>query len=72
MTETVLAGVLIVVGILGVVVPVLPGLVLVLAGIAVWAVPRDDALGWWVLGISAAIVVAGSVVKYLVPGRQAA
>ena len=34
--------------------PVLPGLLLVLAGIAVWAVPRGDAVGWTVLGIAAA------------------
>lgn len=68
--ETLIAAVLIVVGIVGIVVPVLPGVVLVLAGIAVWSIPRGDALGWWVLGISAAIVVAGSVVKYLVPGRK--
>jgi uncharacterized protein YqgC (DUF456 family) len=51
-------------------VPVLPGLILVLAGIAVWAVPRGDALGWWVLGIAAAIVVVGSIAKYLLPGRR--
>lgn len=68
--ETLLAGVLIVVGLAGVVLPVLPGLVLVVAGVAVWALPRGDALGWWVLGIAVAIVVVGSVVKYLLPGRR--
>lgn len=61
---------LIVVGIIGVVVPVLPGLLLVVAGIAVWAVPRGDALGWTVLGVAVAIVVLGSVAKYLLPGRK--
>jgi len=49
---------------------VLPGLVLVLAGIAVWAVPRGDAVGWTVLGIATLIVVLGSVAKYLLPGRR--
>lgn len=68
--ETLIAGLLIVVGIVGVVVPVLPGLLLVLAGVAVWAVPRGDALGWTVLGIAAAVVVLGSVAKYLLPGRR--
>ena len=48
--ETLVAGVLIVVGIAGVLIPVLPGLLLVLAGIAVWAVPRNDPVGWTVLG----------------------
>ncbi|WP_218601581.1 DUF456 domain-containing protein [Pseudonocardia abyssalis] len=68
--ETLIAGVLIVVGIAGIVLPVLPGLILVLAGIAVWAVPRNDVVGWSVLGLAIAIVVAGSVAKYLVPGRR--
>lgn len=70
MTETVIAGLLIVVGIIGILLPVLPGLLLVLVGIAVWAVPRNDAVGWTVLGIAAAIIVVGSVVKYVLPGRR--
>jgi uncharacterized protein YqgC (DUF456 family) len=64
------ATLLIVVGIFGILLPVLPGLLLVLAGIAVWAVPRGDAVGWTVLGIATAIVVLGSIVKYLLPGRR--
>jgi uncharacterized protein YqgC (DUF456 family) len=67
---TVLAAVLVVVGIVGIVVPILPGLVLVVAGVAVWAVARADAVAWIVLGIVVAIVLVGSVVKYLVPGRR--
>ena len=66
----VVAAVLILIGLVGVVVPVLPGLVLVVVGIAAWAVPRGDALAWTVLGIAVAIVVAGSVVKYLLPGKK--
>lgn len=65
----VLAGVIIAVGLLGIVSLVLPGLVVVLAGVAVWAVPRGDALGWWVLGLAGLLVVAGTVAKYLLPGR---
>jgi hypothetical protein len=42
----------------------------VLAGIAVWAVPRGDAVAWTVLGIAVAIVVVGSVAKYLLPGKR--
>lgn len=68
--ETIAAGVLIAAGLVGVLVPVLPGLLLVLAGIAVWAVPRGDAVGWTVLGIATAIVVIGTVAKYLLPGRR--
>ncbi|MFC4945517.1 DUF456 domain-containing protein [Pseudonocardia sp. GCM10023141] len=70
MALTLVAALLIVIGIAGIVIPVLPGVIVVLAGIAVWSIPRGDAVGWWVLGISVAIVVVGSVVKYLVPGRK--
>jgi uncharacterized protein len=67
---TVLAAVLVAVGIVGIALPILPGLVLVVAGVAVWAVARADATAWIVLGIVVAIVVVWSVVKYLVPGRR--
>jgi hypothetical protein len=68
--ETLIAAVLVLVGVVGIVLPVLPGLILVLAGIAVWAVPRGDALGWTVLAVAIAVVVLGSVAKYLLPGRR--
>ena len=67
---TVLAAVLVAVGVVGIVLPILPGLLLVVAGVAVWAVARADAVAWTVLGIVVAIVLVGSVVKYLVPGRR--
>lgn len=68
--ETLIAALLVAVGIVGILLPVLPGLILVLAGIAVWAVPRGDAVAWTVLGVAVAIVVVGSVAKYLLPGRR--
>lgn len=61
---------IILVGLVGVLVPVLPGLLLVLAGIAIWAFERQDAVGWAVLAVAAAAVAAGSVAKYLLPGRR--
>ena len=65
-----LAAVLVVAGIVGIVLPILPGLLLVVAGVGVWAVGRADVVAWTVLGIVVAIVLVGSVVKYLVPGRR--
>ena len=65
-----LAAVLVVVGIVGIALPILPGLVLVVAGVGVWAVGRADVVAWTVLGIVVAVVLVGSVVKYLVPGRR--
>jgi uncharacterized protein YqgC (DUF456 family) len=67
---TVLAAVLVVVGIVGIVLPILPGLVLVAAGVGVWAIARADIVAWTVLGIVVAILLVGTVVKYLVPGRR--
>ncbi len=67
---TVLAAVLVTVGIVGIVLPILPGLVLVVAGVGVWAVARGDVVAWTVLGAVVAIAVVGSVVKYLAPGRR--
>ena len=54
----------------GVVVPVLPGAVLVWAGVAVWAVDRGGGLGWGVLVAVTAVLATGAVIKYLLPGRR--
>ena len=67
--SAVLAGVLVVLGLLGVVLPVLPGLLLVVAGVAVWAVPRNDVVGWTVLAAALGVALLGTVAKYLLPGR---
>ena len=67
---TLLAGLLVATGLVGVVVPVLPGLLLVVAGIGVWAVPRNDAVGWTVLGVAVALAALGTVLKYLLPGAR--
>lgn len=69
-TATALAAVLIAVGVVGVVVPVLPGLILVAAGILVWAVAESTAGAWTVFAAAAAVLVAGTVVKYALPGKQ--
>lgn len=70
LTLILVAALLILVGLVGMVLPVLPGPILVAAGVAVWAVPRGDVLGWAVLGGVVAILVLGQVVKYLIPGQQ--
>lgn len=67
---TYLAAALIVVGLIGIVVPVLPGLVLVWVGVTVWSVDRHDLAGWTVLGVVSVLAAAGTAVKYLLPGRR--
>jgi uncharacterized protein YqgC (DUF456 family) len=66
----ILISVLIAVGIAGIIVPVLPGTLLVLGAILVWALEIGTQTGWIILTLCAALLVSGSVVKYLVPGRR--
>lgn len=66
----ILIAVLIAVGIAGIIVPVLPGTLLVLGAILVWALEIGTSTGWLVFAVCAALLVGGTVVKYLVPGRS--
>jgi uncharacterized protein len=67
---TVLAAVLILVGLVGVIVPLLPGPVLIWVGIGVWSFERGDLTGWVVLAVASVVLAIGLVAKYLLPGRQ--
>lgn len=66
----VLIGLAILTGIVGIVVPVLPGALLVLGAILVWALAVSSTTGWAVLAAAAVLIGAAQVVKYLVPGRR--
>lgn len=55
---------------MGVVVPVLPGVLLAWAAIAVWATERQDPTGWVVLAVTSLVLAVGQVMKYALPGRQ--
>lgn len=57
------------VGLAGIVVPVLPGSVLVLGALLAWAVVVGTTTAWVVFAVAASFLVAGGVVKYVVPGR---
>jgi uncharacterized protein YqgC (DUF456 family) len=66
----VLVALAILVGLVGVLVPILPGLVLVLAAILVWAFDESSGTGWTVFAVAAVVLVVGTIVKYAVPGRR--
>jgi uncharacterized protein YqgC (DUF456 family) len=71
MTGTdVVCGFLVVTGLFGIVVPVMPGTILVLAGILLWAAQDGSAAAWIVCALATACLVVGAVVKYAVPGRR--
>ena len=66
----VLVALAIAVGIAGIIVPVLPGTLLVLGAILVWSVQVGTSTGWAVFAVATLLLVGGTVVKYLVPGRR--
>jgi uncharacterized protein YqgC (DUF456 family) len=59
-----------VVGIAGVVIPGLPGSLLVGVAVLVWAIAIGGATAWVVFGVVVALLLAGVVVKYAVPGKR--
>lgn len=67
---TVLVALVIAIGLVGIVVPVLPGGLVVFLAIAVWAVAVHTATSWVVLGVASALFLAGEVIKYLWPMRR--
>jgi uncharacterized protein len=66
----ILVGLVIAIGIVGILFPVLPGSILVLAAIGFWSFQTGGATAWIVFGIAALLLVGGTVVKYAVPGKQ--
>jgi uncharacterized protein YqgC (DUF456 family) len=66
----VLVALVIAVGLVGILVPVLPGSVLVVGGVLVWSWSVGGVTAWVVFAVVAALVAAGVVVKYVVPGRR--
>ncbi len=70
MVTIVVTGLLMVVGLVGIVVPVLPGLLLVWAATALWAFDHPNHAAWLVFGIAGLAYAAGVVTQYLVPGRR--
>ena len=69
LTEVAVA-IAIAVGLVGILVPVLPGSVLVLAAIAVWAAEVGGSTAWLVFAVATTFLVVGTIVKYAVPGRR--
>lgn len=66
----VLVGLAIAIGLVGVIVPLLPGTLLVFAAIAVWAIVEHTLVSWVVLGVVTAVLGASVLIKYLWPARR--
>jgi uncharacterized protein YqgC (DUF456 family) len=69
-TETdLLVGLAVLVGLVGIVVPVLPGSILILGAVLLWSVVTATTTGWLVFAVVTTLLVAGGIVKYALPGR---
>lgn len=66
----VVVGLVIVVGLLGIVFPVLPGVVLIFGALAVWAFLTGGTTAWIVFAIGTLLLVISGIVKYSWPGRK--
>lgn len=66
----VIVAVVILVGLAGTVVPLLPGALLVAGAIAVWAVATGGTTAWAIAIGALALIAAGQFLKYLIPGKQ--
>jgi uncharacterized protein len=66
----ILVALAIAIGLVGVVVPLLPGTLLVFGAIAVWALFERTTTAWVTLGIVAAVLAVTLLIKYLWPMRR--
>ncbi|MFC6153212.1 DUF456 domain-containing protein [Nocardioides yefusunii] len=67
---TFVVALVIAVGLVGIVVPVLPGVLLVWGALLVWAVSIGTSTSWIVFSLCSVLLAAGAVVKFTVPGRR--
>ena len=65
-----LVGLAVLVGVIGVVVPVLPGSLLILGAVLVWALQDGSGTAWAVFSVVTVLLATGAIVKYAVPGRR--
>lgn len=69
---TVVVGLMMLVGLIGIVVPLLPGLLLMWTAVLIWALEAQASAGWAVLAIATTLTLAGVLLQYLLPGRRMA
>jgi uncharacterized protein len=66
----VLVAVVIAVGLLGIVVPLLPGILLVYGAIVVWAVIEHNVTAWVTLGVVTVLIGGTTLIKYTWPMKR--
>jgi uncharacterized protein len=68
--QILLVAVVIAIGLIGILLPMLPGTVLIFGAIAVWAFVESTTAGWITLGVATAALAAPLVIKYLWPVQR--
>lgn len=68
----VVLGILMAVGLVGILLPVIPGLVLIVGVAVFWASQVGGVGAWALVGFMAVVAAAGTWIKYQVPGRELA
>ena len=66
----VLVGLVIAIGLIGILLPAVPGALLVLAAILVWASEVATSTSWLIFGVATVCIAVSQVVKFTVPGRR--
>ncbi len=66
---TVVTGLLMIVGLVGIVVPVVPGLLLTVGATLLWAYAHPAPGAWVVFWVAVVLYAVGVVTQYLLPGR---
>ena len=66
---TLICGIAILVGLVGTLVPVLPGALLIAAAVALWAAVAQTTTAWVVLAVVVALLAAGQLLKCLTAGK---
>ena len=66
----ILVALAIAVGIVGIIVPLLPGILLVYAAILIWAVVVHNVAGWVTLGVVTVLIGATTLIKYMWPMKR--
>lgn len=66
----VLAGIAVLVGLVGIVLTVIPGLAIQVIAVTIWAFEKGTAVGWVVLGLVLALAATATILKYVFPHRR--
>ena len=69
-TVDLVVGLVVLVGLAGIVIPLLPGTGLIAVAVIAWAFTVGGAEAWAYAVVAVLLLLAGTVVKYAVPGRR--